>query len=122
MCMINEMNNRIKELERANEALTTENEHLLFSNRYNIDMYNQAKDGLDAALAHIERFKSIDVNDKDLSINLWAVQDSRTTVSLAEIKAQAIEEFQAHFDREYDGRDLGQFIEKYAEQVREGKE
>lgn len=39
--------------------------------------------------------------------------------SLAEIRAQAIEDFKAHLDKEYYGEDLSQFIEMYAEQIRQ---
>ena len=48
-----------------------------------------------------------------------AIIDNRRNVRLAEIQAKAIEDFQTYFDKEYYGEELSQFIEQYADKLRQ---
>jgi len=63
------------------------------------------------------------IGEKDVFLNLHVLYekllDINQSACLATIQAKAIEDFQTYFDKEYYGEELSQFVEKYADTLRQ---
>ena len=103
----NAMQDRIAELEQERDQLKAQN----------ADQVNVLQEAHQA----LEEFIGWDVNGNasDAMAQICRVLGAPSGYCLADIQAKAIEDFQTYFDKEYYGEELSQFIEQYADKLRQ---
>jgi len=104
----------IKHQARRISELEQERDQLAAQNAEQVNVLHEAHQAL-------EEFIGVDTNGNasDAMAQISRVLGAPSGYSLADMQAKAIEHFQTYFDKEYYGEELSQFIEQYADKLRQ---